>query len=57
VAVAPRVSCADHEAVAEVPSARHDTAFSRAFEDLVVHDAIVRSKQASAEHYSVSWRR
>lgn len=57
VAVAPRVSCADHGVtVAEVPWARHDTAFSRAFEDLVVHDAIVGSKQAAAERYSISWR-
>ncbi|MGH9154971.1 MAG: transposase family protein [Acidimicrobiales bacterium] len=54
---APRVSCADHGVtVAEVPWARHNTAFSRAFEDLVVHDAIVANKQASADRYWVSWR-
>lgn len=35
VADAPRVSCATHgPSVAEVPWARHDSAFSRAFEDL-----------------------
>ncbi|MGH3804666.1 MAG: helix-turn-helix domain-containing protein [Pseudonocardiaceae bacterium] len=57
VANAPRVSCADHGVtVAEVPWARHDTAFSRAFEDLVVHDAIVGSKQAAARRYGISWR-
>ncbi len=57
VADAPRVSCADHGVtVAEVPWARHDTAFSRAFEDLVVHDAIVANKQAAADRYGISWR-
>ena len=57
VADAPRVSCADHGVtVAEVPWARHDTAFSRAFEDLVVHDAIVANKQAAANRYGISWR-
>ena len=35
VAEAPRVSCAVHgPTVAEVPWARHDSAFTRAFEDL-----------------------
>lgn len=57
VADAPRVSCPGHGAtVAEVPWARHDTAFSRAFEDLVVHDAIVANKQAVADRYGISWR-
>ena len=42
--------------MAAVPWARHDTAFTRAFEDLVVHDAIVGNKQAAADRYSVSWR-
>ena len=55
VADAPRVACPDHgPTVAEVPWARHDTAFSRAFEDLVVHDAIVGSKQAAADRYAIS---
>ncbi len=30
--------------------------FTRAFEDLVVHDAIVGNKQAAADRYGVSWR-
>ncbi len=57
VADAPRVACPDHgPTVGEVPWARHDTAFSRAFEDLVVHDAIVGNKQAAADRYAISWR-
>jgi transposase len=42
--------------VAAVPWARHNSAFSRAFEDLVVHDAIVGNKQAAADRYGTSWR-
>jgi len=42
--------------VAQVPWARHDSAFTRAFEDLVVHDAIVGNKQAAADRYGISWR-
>lgn len=54
---APRVSCGTHgPTVAAVPWARHDSAFTRAFEDLVVHDAIVGNKQAAAERYGISWR-
>ena len=50
VADAPRVRCPDHgPTVAEVPWARHDTAFTRAFEGVVVHDAIVGNKQAAAD--------
>ena len=46
VADAPRVSCPAHgPTVAEVPWARHDSAFTRAFEDLVVHDAVVGNKR------------
>jgi transposase len=57
VADAPRVSCPEHgPTVAQVPWARHDSAFTRAFEDLVVHDAIVGNKQAAADRYQVSWR-
>ena len=57
IAAARRVDCAGcGPTVAAVPWARHDTAFSRAFEDLVVHDAIVGNKQAAADRYGVSWR-
>jgi transposase len=57
MADAPRVSCAEHGVtVAQVPWARHDSAFSRAFEDLVVHDAVVANKQAAADRYGISWR-
>ena len=57
VAVARRVDCSDcGPTVAAVPWARHDTVFTRAFEDLVVHDAIVGNKQAAADRYGVSWR-
>jgi zinc-finger of transposase IS204/IS1001/IS1096/IS1165 len=46
VAVARRVGCrTSGQTVAQVPWARHDTAFSRAFEDLVVHDAIAGNKR------------
>ena len=57
VADAPRVNCPTHgPTVAAVPWARHDSAFTRAFEDLVVHDAIVGNKQAAADRYGISWR-
>lgn len=57
VAAAPRVNCPEHgPTVGEVPWARHDSAFTRAFEDLVVHDAIVGNKQAAADRYGISWR-
>lgn len=57
VADAPRVSCPSHgPTVVEVPWARHDSAFSRAFEDLVVWQAIVGNKAAAAERYAISWR-
>ena len=57
VATAPRVSCPEHGVtVAQVPWARHDSWFTRAFEDLVVFDAIVSSKLAAARRYGVSWR-
>lgn len=56
-AVARRVGCAScGPTVAAVPWARHASAFSRAFEDLVVHDAIVGNKQAAADRYGISWR-
>jgi len=57
VADAPRVHCPEHGVtVAQVPWARHDSWFTRAFEDLVVFDAIVSSKLAAARRYGVSWR-
>lgn len=57
VAVARRVNCEGcGPTVAVVPWARHASAFTRAFEDLVVHDAIVGNKQAAADRYGVSWR-
>lgn len=57
VAVARRVDCeACGPTVAAVPWARHDTVFTRAFEDLVVHDAIVGNKNAAADRYDVSWK-
>ena len=57
VSVARRVNCGScGPTVAAVSWARHDSSFSRAFEDLVVHDAIVGNKQAAADRYAVSWR-
>jgi transposase len=57
IADARRVDCpACGPTVAQVPWARHDSAFTRALEDLVVHDAIVGNKQAAADRYGVSWR-
>lgn len=57
IADARRVDCAVcGPTVVAVPWARHDSAFTRAFEDLVVHDAIVGNKQAAADRYGISWR-
>jgi transposase len=57
VAVARRVDCAEcGPTVAAVPWARHNSAFTAGFEDLVVHDAIVGNKQAAADRYDISWR-
>lgn len=57
VALARRVDCRScGPTVASVPWARHASAFTRAFEDLVVHDAIVGNKQAAADRYGISWR-
>ncbi len=56
VAVARRVDCAAcGPTVAAVPWARHASRFTRSFEDLVVHDAIVGNKNAAANRYDVSW--
>jgi len=57
VSDAPRVSCPEHgPTVVEVPWARHGSWFSRAFEDLVVFDAICSNKLAAARRYGISWR-
>jgi transposase len=57
VAVARRVDCRScGPTVAAVAWARHASAYTRAFEDLVVHDAIVGNKQAAADRYGISWR-
>jgi transposase len=57
VALARRVDCGScGPTVAAVAWARHASAFTRAFEDLVVHDAIVGNKQAAADRYGISWR-
>jgi transposase len=57
VALARRVDCPScGPTVASVPWARHASAFTRAFEDLVVHDAIIGNKQAAADRYGISWR-
>src|SRR5580700_912943 len=55
VAEARRVSCPTHgPTVVEVPFARHDSWFTRDFEDLVVYDAIASSKAAAAIRHGVS---
>lgn len=57
VGTARRVDCKRcGPTVAAVPWARHGSAFTRAFEDLVVHHAVVGNKQAAADRYGVSWR-
>jgi len=57
VAEAPRVDCPTHgPTVAQLVWARHDSAFTRAFEDVVVHHAVVANKQAAADRYGISWR-
>jgi transposase len=51
------VNCLTHgPTVARVPWARHDSAFTRAFEDLVVYDAVASSKQRAADRHCISWR-
>jgi transposase len=57
IALAPRVECrACGVSVAAVPWARHDTAFTRAFEDLVCWDAVRASKATAARRHGISWR-
>ena len=54
---APRVNCPKHgPTVAAVPWARHDTAFTRAFEDLVVWEAIASNKTSAGRRHGLSWR-
>lgn len=57
VADAPRVDCPEHgPTVVAFPFARHDSAFTAALEELVVHDAVVANKQAAADRHGISWR-
>jgi transposase len=57
VAEAPRVSCTRHGViVAAVPGARHDSKFTRAFEDQVSWLAVNTSKTAVAELMRIAWR-
>ena len=54
---APRVSCPEHGVtVCAVPWARHDSRFTRAFEDQLVWPAVNTSKSAVAELMRVSRR-
>jgi len=54
---APRVNCPEHgPTVAAVPWARHDTAFTRAFEDLVVWEALASNKTSAGRRHDLSWR-
>jgi transposase len=39
-----------------VPWARHDTVFTRAFEDVVVHDTVRSNKASAARRYGITWR-
>ena len=54
---APRVSCTTHGVVvAAVPWARHDSAFTRQFEDQVAWLTVQASKTAVAQLMRVAWR-
>jgi transposase len=54
---APRVSCRRHGVVVcAVPWARHDSRFTRAFEDQVCWLAVNTSKTAVAELMRIAWR-
>jgi transposase len=54
---APRVSCKEHGVVvAMVPWARHDSWFTRSFEDQVAWLAVNTSKKAICELMRISWR-
>ncbi|MGH9171411.1 MAG: transposase family protein [Acidimicrobiales bacterium] len=55
VCQARRVSCHAHgPTVAAVAFARHDSAFTRDFEDLVVYDAVTSNKLAAARRHGVT---
>lgn len=54
---APRVSCREHGVgVAAVPWARHDSSFTREFEDTVAWLAVHTNKTAVAELMRIAWR-
>jgi transposase len=54
---APRISCREHGVlVAAVPWARHDSSFTRAFEDQVAWLAVHTNKTAVAELMRIAWR-
>jgi transposase len=54
---APRVSCKRHGVVvAAVPWARHDSAFTRSFEDQVAWLTVQASKTAVSQLMRVAWR-
>ena len=54
---APRVSCKEHGVVvAAVPWARHDSGFTRSFEDQVAWLAVHTNKTAVAELMRIAWR-
>ena len=54
---APRVNCGGcGPTVGAVPWARHDTVFTRAFEDVVVHDAVRSNKTSAARRHGLTWR-
>jgi transposase len=56
-AEAPRVSCREHGVVvAAVPWARHDSSFTRSFEDQVAWLTVHTSKTAVSELMRIAWR-
>jgi len=56
-AEAPRVQCSEHGVVvAAVPWARHDSSFTRSFEDQVAWLAVNTSKTAVSQLMRVAWR-
>lgn len=54
---AARVACKGcGPTVAVVPWARHNSVFTRSFEDVVVHDAVRSNKTSAAGRYGLTWR-
>jgi len=54
---APRISCREHGVVvAAVPWARHDSSFTRSFEDQTAWLAVQASKTAVAQLMRIAWR-